>query len=666
MAPGAPWGRAALPALTALVLLLICLVFTFVMAAWHRDVGRVLGASGESVAAAVAGEVDRNIELLDFSLRGIVEQWDMPEVQALSPRLRDRVLFDSALRAPGFGMVMVLDRDGLLVAQSAELGGLGASFADRDYFRVHANNGDVGLYVSKPVRSRISGAWIVALSRRIDDDAGRFGGVAVGTIDIAYLGRLYAALGIGDGPGIGESTGQGSGQGSGSGSGSGIAPGDAATLFRTDGTVIIREPYVEKDVRLFAGGNDSFDRMRASRAGAFEGPSPIDGRPRIISFHRVGDLPLIQAVEVAGEGDYAAWWRRAAAIAGLLTLLCLGVLGLSLALARELGRRAAAEAELRRLASTDALTGLANRRRFDAALAEGWAAAAAAGEPLALLMVDADSFKSYNDTFGHPAGDGVLRAVAERLDAGARARGGLAARCGGEEFAVLLPACGEARALRLAEGLRAAVEALAIPHPSGVAGVVTVSVGVAAARPAAGGTRGSGVGPRATSWPRPTPRSTGPRRKGATAAARGRRGRPGERGRRDSAAHAWNTTSAVLATSWSLVMPLSSNVSSVPRSGARARRRGVGDEQAGRRVPRRVQHAGQSAGRVRAVVRALEAQEVVVRPVHPEQAHHVPPEAGVEHEGAARLAAVGERVEEGGRDSLARGRAARPSATRPA
>ncbi|WP_237477472.1 sensor domain-containing diguanylate cyclase [Lichenibacterium dinghuense] len=458
LAPGA--GRGALPALTALVLLAICLVFTFVMAAWHRDVGRVLSASGDSIAAAVAGEVDRNIELLDFSLQGVAEQWDVPDVQALPPRLRDTVLFDGAMRAPGFGMMMVLDRDGRLVARSVDVGELGASFADRDYFRVHVGNDDVGLYVSKPFRSRVSDAWVVALSRRIDDDDA-FAGVAVGTLDVAYLTKLYAGLHVGDG--------------------------SAVTLFRTDGTVITRAPLDEGDVGMFAGGGDSFNRMRAARDGTFEGASPVDGLPRVISFHRVGDLPLIQAVEVAGEGPYSAWWRRAAAIAGLLTLLCFGVLGLSLALARELGRRAAAEAELRRLASTDALTGLANRRRFDAALPEEWARAAASREPLAVLMVDADSFKAYNDLFGHPAGDLVLQAIAARLDEGARRRGGLAGRWGGEEFAVTIPGCDEARALRVAEDLRAAVEGLALPHPSGVGGVVTISVGVAAARPAAGG-----------------------------------------------------------------------------------------------------------------------------------------------------------------------------------
>ena len=454
-------GRAALPALTALVLVAICLVFTFVMAAWHRDVGRVLGASGETVAAAVAGEVDRNIELLDFSLQGVAEQWQMPDVQGLAPRLRDLMLFDNAMRAPGFGTVMVLDGDGRVVGQSSGAVQIGTDFSDRDYFRVHAGTTSVGLYVSKPFRSRLSGHWIVALSRRIAGSDGAFAGVAMGTLDLSYLGKLYAALRIG--------------------------PDSAVTLFRTDGTVITREPFVQSDVRLWAGGGDSFNRMRSSHDGTFEGESPIDGRRRIISYHRVGDLPLIQAVEVAGEGDYAGWWRRAAAVAGLLTLLCLGVLGLSLALARELGRRSAAEAELSRLAGTDALTGLANRRRFEAVLADEWRHAAEADEPLALLMIDADTFKSYNDLFGHPAGDGVLRAIAGRLDAGARGRGGLACRCGGEEFVVLIPGCDDARALLVAEDLRAAVEALALPHPLGIGGVVTISLGVASGRPSAGG-----------------------------------------------------------------------------------------------------------------------------------------------------------------------------------
>ncbi len=450
-------SRAALLAITAVVLVAICLVFTVVMTAWHRDVGRVLGASGESVAAAVAGEVDRNIELLDFSLRGVADQWGSPDVQSLSPRLRDLVLFDNAMRAPGFGTLMVLDRNGFLVGQSSDTGKIGEAFGNREYFQVHVGTRNIGLYVGKPFRSRLSNRWIVALSRRINDASGEFAGVVMGTLDLAYLGKLYAGLGIG--------------------------PDSAVTLFRTDGRVITRDPFVESDVRVWAGGGDAFTRMRSSRAGTFEGESPIDGRRCIISYHRVGDLPLIQVVEVAADGIYTGWWRRAAAVAGLLTLLCLGVMGLSLLLHRELGRRSAAEDELSRLAGTDALTGLANRRRFEAVLKDEWYRASETDEPLALLMIDADSFKRYNDLYGHPAGDLVLQAIAGQLEIGARGRGGLACRCGGEEFVVLIPGCDEARALLAAEELRAAVEALALAHPEGVGGRVTISIGVATACP---------------------------------------------------------------------------------------------------------------------------------------------------------------------------------------
>ena len=455
-------GRAVLLVLTGAVLVAICLVFTFVMTGWYQDVSSGLGASGETVAAAVAQEVDRNIELLDFSLKAVTQQWGSDEVQALSPRLRTMVLFDNIANAPGFGMLMVLDPDGTVVAHSTSDKPVGSWFGDRDYFRVHMGTRDLGLFVSKPFRSRVSGHWIVALSRRIDDAQGGFAGIAMATLELAYLSKHYADIGAG--------------------------PDKAITLYRTDGTVITREPFVQSDVRLWAGGGDAFNHMRATRSGTFEGVSPVDGQPRIISFHRVGDLPLIQAVEVAGDAAFAGWWRRAVAVAGLLSLLCLVSMGLSVRLYRELGRRSAAEMELSRLADTDALTGLANRRRFATVLRLSWSRAAVTGRPIALLMIDADAFKAYNDFFGHQAGDGVLRAIAATLEEGARAGGGIASRCGGEEFIVLLPGLDAAGALAAAEALRAAVQKLGLPHPRSASGVVTVSIGVSARHPAAGGT----------------------------------------------------------------------------------------------------------------------------------------------------------------------------------
>lgn len=136
--------------------------------------------------------------------------------------------------------------------------------------------------------------------------------------------------------------------------------------------------------------------------------------------------------------------------------------------------------ELRRLATIDGLTGIANRRAFDAALDHEWQRACRSKSPISLLMIDIDHFKKYNDFYGHQAGDDCLRAVAAALAATPRLPGELVARYGGEEFAVILPACDPETASRLAEQLRQAVADLHIPHAaSETAPELTISVGVA-------------------------------------------------------------------------------------------------------------------------------------------------------------------------------------------
>jgi diguanylate cyclase (GGDEF)-like protein len=139
----------------------------------------------------------------------------------------------------------------------------------------------------------------------------------------------------------------------------------------------------------------------------------------------------------------------------------------------------------RELATVDGLTGLANRRAFDQRLAAGWALAAELRQPIALLMVDVDHFKLYNDRYGHLDGDQALHAIAAIL-AEMPLENGNAARVGGEEFAVLLPATDPAAAQYLAERLRVAVAGLRIPHEASPDRVVTVSVGSASFVPGRG------------------------------------------------------------------------------------------------------------------------------------------------------------------------------------
>ena len=142
---------------------------------------------------------------------------------------------------------------------------------------------------------------------------------------------------------------------------------------------------------------------------------------------------------------------------------------------------AAANARLEGLATTDGLTGLKNHRAFYERLQAEWSRCAAAGGTLALVLLDVDHFKRYNDAYGHPAGDTVLKAVARVLEENCRDED-LAARYGGEEFVVILPQTGADAAAVLAERLRAAIAAQA-----GVRRPVTASFGVAASSSTTGG-----------------------------------------------------------------------------------------------------------------------------------------------------------------------------------
>ena len=131
------------------------------------------------------------------------------------------------------------------------------------------------------------------------------------------------------------------------------------------------------------------------------------------------------------------------------------------------------------IASTDALTGLSNRRTFDETLAKEWARCARSQTPLSVLLLDVDFFKVYNDTYGHIAGDGCLRRIAKAIASCAKRPGDLACRYGGEEFVVVLPETTIDDAARIGEAICDAVRDANIPHQGSSLGYATVSVGCA-------------------------------------------------------------------------------------------------------------------------------------------------------------------------------------------
>ena len=157
---------------------------------------------------------------------------------------------------------------------------------------------------------------------------------------------------------------------------------------------------------------------------------------------------------------------------------------------RDISQRKAAEDQveeanrrLEALAGQDGLTGLANRRTFDDALAREYRRAARDRSRLAMIMIDVDRFKLFNDTYGHPAGDEALRRVSRAIESTLRCPGDVAARYGGEEFAVLLPGVDEGGAAIIADRIRRAVLALTIEQDASPVGVVTISAGFASVAP---------------------------------------------------------------------------------------------------------------------------------------------------------------------------------------
>jgi len=186
--------------------------------------------------------------------------------------------------------------------------------------------------------------------------------------------------------------------------------------------------------------------------------------------------PIDPALRSAGQ---------AAEIYGLiLTMFAIGIAVLVRMQIQQYFTAKARNEENQRLAITDSVTQLPNRRAFEAALARQWRQGVQTQSSLAVVMIDVDHFKLFNDRYGHPAGDECLRVVAAILRETTESPTELAARYGGEEFILLLPNTGLSRALAVAESVRAAIRNRQLPHEtSPLGGVVTVSLGLAVCIP---------------------------------------------------------------------------------------------------------------------------------------------------------------------------------------
>ncbi len=433
---------------------------------WHQAL-----RLSDNLTMSMGREIARTISVYDLSLQGAVDALSQPGIADVSKPLRHAAIFDRAAAADYLASILVLDANGDIVDDSRAIEPRHMNFADRDYFTAQRDNPNLGLFVSRPFASRLrDGDPSIAISRRLIDSSGHFAGVVVGTLKLSYFKDMFSRLQLPNGA--------------------------IVLLERTDGHMVVRLPALSNDLDRPVPGSPILQAFQHQRVGAFQAHSIIDGTDLWMTYRQIGTLPLVVAISIPIDTIFSAWWPKALGIGAIMLVLSGTTVALILMFRHEMLRRMRAEESLFNVASrlsviaaTDGLTGLANRRSFEADLLHEWKRAVRGKTHLALLILDADWFKSFNDSYGHVEGDEVLRRIAVCIELCIRRPGDVAARYGGEEFVALLPETEIPGATLIAERICAAVAALEIPHANSPLGHVTVSIGVAVAHPCQGGSQ---------------------------------------------------------------------------------------------------------------------------------------------------------------------------------
>ncbi|AVT16148.1 sensor domain-containing diguanylate cyclase [Paracidovorax avenae] len=407
----------------------------------------------------LATEVGRALVSIEYELER--DELSPEQLDALQPVLVNQVSLAEHLHG-----LFVFGKNGEWLVHSLPIPPPAANNADREYFVHHRDNPSTLTYVSKPLKSRTTGEWVIPLSRRINDAQGGFAGVVLATLRVRHVQQVLQGFDVGHK--------------------------GAIALLRTDGTVLTREPFRVEDLGRTLPASQ-LQQFLQSRSGLAIMPSPIDGVVRLVSFEHARNVPLAVAVALS-EDEIFTEWRRATAvqIAGILLLLAvIGPAGAYLIRTVKLRRDAdlrlrtthealvEAHARMEHMAEHDGLTGVHNRRAYDRRIREVMAQCRRYQRPVSVVMFDVDFFKRYNDALGHPEGDECLRRVANALAGSIRRPGDFIARYGGEEFAIVLPETDAPGALQVAQAARSAVSALHLPHPGSPFRHVTVSGGVA-------------------------------------------------------------------------------------------------------------------------------------------------------------------------------------------
>lgn len=457
-------------------LLAVCLSLV-VVAIWEGWNSRQYRLHDKEVAMAnlaqtLSSQAQASIKQADTVLFSLVDRIQSEGMGIDQLPLLRRLLNAQRNELPQLHGLFIYDRNGAWVAASSGIMPPNANNSDREYFVYHRSHPDRVPHIGPAIKSRSTGEWVLPVSRRISNSDGSFAGVALATIYLDHFLKLYNSIDIGS---------------------NGVI-----NLISSDARIIIRRPFNEAVIGTSVADGPLFTELLPNgSSGTATVRSYVDGIERVVGFRRINDYPLI-VFSAMNKEEVLASWRQETLMSTAIVILLMTVLGvIGYRFIRLMKQQNQIQNELlgtqnklldvnrtlELLALEDALTGLANRRQFDLFIHAEIGRAKRNQTFLALLMIDVDRFKSFNDRYGHLMGDECLRGLSAIIKENIRRPGDLAARFGGEEFAVVLPATDYVGAFIVAEKIRNAVQQAQIEHVNSGEGVVTVSIGVSACTP---------------------------------------------------------------------------------------------------------------------------------------------------------------------------------------
>ncbi|ARJ40624.1 hypothetical protein B1H58_00515 [Pantoea alhagi] len=468
-------SRAAKPVLRQMMLVFLLVISSAVIAingwslwsSWQRTL-HLTEENARNLSVSLARQAEDTFLQIDLTLQDVRDRINQGGIEQQAANLHQLLMARKAALPP-LDSIVIYHASGYPALSSSPVTLSKTSVADREYFRFHQRSPDSKLHIGDVVRSRVSGNMVIPVTERLSNPDGTFRGVVMASIRLDYFRQVYDYYNLGER--------------------------DLMALMKADANLVYIRPYSEALINRNISLSPLFTQLLTTTAsGAAIYRAAVDGRPRIFGYARLTNYPLVVTAGYDLQEVRQDWIADSIGFV-LLNLVLLALLFLlgfivlhhirlnlhnQLELTRVRDQLTHMNRTLQNMALVDGLTGLANRRQLDWFIPRAMERAIKLHTPLTIVLIDVDSFKAYNDTYGHQAGDACLRNVADCLNRLPLRHDELIARYGGEEFMLVLTDKTQPEAHLIAMQAVRAVASLRMPHQASSVEekVVTISIGM--------------------------------------------------------------------------------------------------------------------------------------------------------------------------------------------